>query len=95
MQAHFATLPHDRSSRGTANTRAILTRSVVMIPDVLQDPEYAAGVAAAVAAGYRSILAVPLLTRGQAIGAIPVARPSPGRFPTSRSRCCRPSPTRR
>ena len=79
VRALFASYPRPLG-RDRANTRAILTRSVVMIPDVLQDPEYAAGAAAA-AAGYRSILAMPLLNADQAIGAITVARPMPGPVP--------------
>ena len=79
VRALFASYPRPLS-RDTANTRAILTRSVVMIPDVLQDPDYPAGATAA-AAGYRSILAVPLLNADQAIGAITVARPMPGPVP--------------
>ena len=75
----FASYPRP-PSRDSASTRAILTRSVVMIPDVLQDREYTAGATAA-AAGYRSILAMPLLNGDQAIGAITVARPVPGPLP--------------
>ena len=58
-------------NRGGATGRAILTRSLVSIPDVREDPEYQLqGTAAAV--GYRSILAVPMLREGNPIGAITV-----------------------
>ena len=60
--------------------RAILTRSVVAIPDVLEDTEYAIG-AHASAAGFRSVLAVPLMREGNAIGGIAVGRDEPGPFP--------------
>jgi len=65
--------------RGTAGSRAILTRAPVNIPNVEQDPEYEfAG--AARAAGYRSALAVPMLRDGMAIGAIVVFRGEAGAF---------------
>ncbi len=76
---HFGSYPK-RPSRDTANTRAILTCSVVSIPDVLEDSDYAGGATAA-AAGYRSILSVPLMREASPIGAITVARPEPGAFP--------------
>lgn len=79
VRHHFAGYPRP-PSRDTANTRAVLTRSVVVIPDVLEDSEYAAG-ATAIAAGYRSVLSVPLLREGGPIGAITVARAKPGPFP--------------
>ena len=69
-------------SRDTAITRAILTCSVVAIPDVLEDAEYAIQ-AAALTGGFRSWLAVPLVREGNPIGAIAVGRPEPGPFPDS------------
>ncbi len=81
-------------SHDNATARAILTRSVVVIPDVFEDPAYAVG-AFALAAGFRSALAVPLLREGNPIGAITVGRPQPGPFSDNQSRCCRRSPTRR
>ncbi len=70
-------------SRDNAASRAVLTRSVVVIPDVLEDPEYVVRVSA-LAGGFRSVMSVPL-----------IRDESPAPFPTSRLRCCRPSPTRR
>jgi GAF domain-containing protein len=67
-------------SRDTTGGRAVLTRSVVAIPDVLEDPDYAPK-AAALASDFRSILAVPLMREGSPIGAISVGRPEPGPFP--------------
>jgi GAF domain-containing protein len=58
-------------SRGNATARAILTRDVVDIPDVREDPEYQLqGMAAAV--GFRSVLCVPMLRDGNPIGSISV-----------------------
>ncbi len=65
--------------RDSANTRAILTNSVVAIADVLEDPEYAVR-ATALAGGYRGVLAVPLIRNGSPMGAISVWRPEPGPF---------------
>ena len=66
-------------SPGGVTDRAILTRAIAHIPDVCEDPEYGfQGLAQA--AGYRSHLAVPMLRKGQPIGAIVVAGASPGAF---------------
>src|SRR5262249_17817023 len=58
-------------SRVGATARAILTREAVYIRDVLQDPEYKLASTAA-AVGFRSIMSVPMLHEGNAIGAITV-----------------------
>ena len=67
-------------SRDTAATRAVLTGRVVAIPDVREDPEYAV-TASSVAAGFRSVLSVPLIRNRSPIGAISVGKPEPGLFP--------------
>ena len=67
-------------SRDITATRAILTRDVATVPDVLADPDFAFQ-ATALAAGFRSVLAVPLMRDEIAIGTIAVGRPEPGRFP--------------
>ncbi|HEY1452807.1 MAG TPA: GAF domain-containing protein, partial [Roseiarcus sp.] len=64
--------------RGFASARAILTRSVVHIPDISLDPEYTA--AAVVGVGFRSVLAVPMLRDGEPIGAIALVRLEPRPF---------------
>jgi len=69
--------PPDRAS---ATTRAILTRSAVVIPDVLEDPEYLLTDVARIA-DFRSALSVPMLRDGQPIGAITVTRAEPAPFP--------------
>ena len=66
-------------SRDTGVARAIMTRRVVAIPDVLEDAEYVTD-AHSPGAGFRSVLAVPLKWLGEAIGGISVGRAQPGRF---------------
>ncbi len=63
-----------------ASGRAVLTRRTVAIVDVLAEPDYPMR-EAAVSGGFRSVLGVPLMRDGRAIGAITVGRPEPGRFP--------------
>jgi len=64
--------PAPPSQRGSAS-RCILTREVVHMPDVTQDPEFRTGGVAHVG-GIQSILAVPLLRDGMPLGAVSVAR---------------------
>src|SRR5258706_4955337 len=66
-------------SRDTAITRAVLTGRVVAIPDVLKDREYMIR-DVAIAGGFRSSTAIPLLRDGSPIGAIALGRPEPGLF---------------
>jgi len=67
-------------SEDNAAGRAVLRRMVAQIPDVLEDPTH--GVRnVALAANYRSTVAVPMLRDGQPIGAIVVARSAVGLFP--------------
>jgi GAF domain-containing protein/CheY-like chemotaxis protein len=67
-------------SRASAQGRSILERAPVQIEDVLADPEYLLKDGAQ-RSGWRSILAVPLLLDGHAVGGISVTRAAPGRFP--------------
>jgi GAF domain-containing protein len=69
--------PADQAS---AMGRAIHTRSVVQIPDVLTDPAYAFKNELQ-AMGIRSILVVPMVAKVGPIGAIAVGRPGRGLFP--------------
>jgi GAF domain-containing protein len=59
--------------------RAILSGSVVQIPDVDLDPEYGSPLARR--GGFRSLLGVPILRGGAPIGAIVIYRPESGSFP--------------
>ena len=65
-------------SRAGASARAIMTRRIVHIADVREDPDYALQGLAKVAA-FRSILSVPMLRDGLPIGTITVA----AGFPTT------------
>jgi two-component system, NtrC family, sensor kinase len=66
--------------RASAAARAVLTGTVAEIPDVQADPDYAHGDDAKTM-DFRSLLAVPMLKDGYAIGAIVMARTQTGRFP--------------
>ena len=66
-------------SNDNATARAISTRRIVVIPDILEDPAYSV-TDLALTAGFRSILTVPLLRDGNPIGAITAGRPQPGPF---------------
>ena len=66
--------------RGASATRAIIERAPIQIPDIRLDAEYQLNEAAQ-QAGYRSLLAVPLLHDSQVVGTISVAREEPGAFP--------------
>ena len=61
-----------RPNRATATGRAILERTVVHVPDVLQDADYDKSVALGIQ--NRSTLAVPMLRHGEPIGTISVGR---------------------
>ena len=87
-----------RSSSGSASGRAIARAARrARSRTSLADPEYAPSAESErQLAGYRAMPVAPMLRDGVAIGAHRrVARRAGRRSPTSRSRCCRPSPTRR
>jgi signal transduction histidine kinase len=67
-------------SRAGASARAIMTRRIVHIADVREDPDYALQGLAQVAA-FRSILSVPMLRDGLPIGTITVAAERTVAFP--------------
>ena len=65
--------------RHTSASRAILTGATVHIPDVETDPDYAlAGVSQT--AGYRSIVSVPMMRDGRAVGTLNVHGAEAGQF---------------
>ena len=61
-----------RPTRSRGAGRAVLSRTIVHIPDVLEDPDYSPD--AALAGGWRTILSVPMLREGNPVGAITVTR---------------------
>jgi len=67
-----------RPNRGHVSGRAILTRSIVQIPDVNADEDYRG--AAAKQSGFRSLLAAPLLKGDRAIGSIVIYKAEAGTF---------------
>jgi signal transduction histidine kinase/putative methionine-R-sulfoxide reductase with GAF domain len=67
-------------SRDLAAPRAVLTGGIVVIPDVLEDPDYLYA-DVVIPGGFRSILGVPLMRGDATIGAITVGRDHPGTFP--------------
>ena len=76
------TFPMPPSAAGGA-ARAIRDRAIVHIPDVTTDPQYRIQ-DAALTAGFRALLGVPMLREGRAIGAITVGRAGAGTFSESR-----------
>ena len=68
-----------RPARDQASGRVILTGAIVHIPEVLADPEYRHEVA--IAGGWGSLLAVPLMREGRAVGTINIYRAEAKPFP--------------
>ena len=80
-ETHLALLQDEypvTPNRGTISGRAVLTGAPVQIPDMLADQEYRGR--ASKEANFRSLLAVPLMRDGGAIGAIVIYRIEPGTF---------------
>jgi signal transduction histidine kinase len=65
--------------RGTVSGRAVLEGRTVHIADVLADPEYDYGEGQKVG-GYRTLLGVPLMREGAAVGALLLGRAAPRPF---------------
>ena len=69
---HIRGLPIE-SNRGSATGRALFERRVIHIPDVRTDPEYTL-LEAQKLGDYRSVLAVPMLREGVALGVLTLSR---------------------
>src|SRR5262245_38624237 len=67
-----------RPDRFNLGGRAILDCAIVHVPDVLEDAEYSREFA--LAGGWRAVLAVPLFSDGQSVGAITVGKREPTPF---------------
>ena len=78
MLAHLPTWYPMAPNRGHVSGRAILTGAAVQVPDIFADEEYLG--TGTKAAGFRSLLGVPMLRGGRAIGAIVIYRAEPGQF---------------
>jgi GAF domain-containing protein len=65
--------------RGTITGRVMLERRTIHIPDVLDDPEYEF-IEGQKTGGYRTILGVPLMREGAAIGVLIIGRSIPRPF---------------
>ncbi len=65
--------------RGTITGRAVLEGKPIHVPDVLDDPEYDF-IEGQKAGGYRTLLGVPLIREGVAIGVLAMARSAPRPF---------------
>src|SRR6266545_967291 len=74
LQAKYPMTP----SLGHISGRAILTGTALQIPDIMADEEYRS--AEAKEAGFRSLLGVPMVRGGRAIGSIVIYRTEPGHF---------------
>jgi signal transduction histidine kinase len=65
--------------RGTVAGRAVLEGKTIQVPDVLDDPEYT-WIGGQKKGGYRTLLGVPLMREGIAIGVLMMARSVPRPF---------------
>ena len=73
-----ATFPQRLSESGTLVARAILRREVINVPNILADADVAEAVrVVARSSGYRSVIAVPIMREGRALGAIAITRSDP------------------
>jgi signal transduction histidine kinase/putative methionine-R-sulfoxide reductase with GAF domain len=79
-QSANANQPSIRPGRGSTAARAVASRTVVVIPDVDQDPDYEMANIARFG-NVRSTMAVPMLKDGCPIGAIAVGRSEAGVYP--------------
>jgi GAF domain-containing protein/CheY-like chemotaxis protein len=80
-ETHLAVLQQEypmTPNPGHISGRAVLTGAPVQIPDILADQEYRGRISKET--NFRSLLAVPLLRGGRAIGAIVIYRIEPGTF---------------
>jgi hypothetical protein len=74
-----------KPGNGTVTARAVRDGVPVQIPDVTVDELYASQEGAR-RADYRSLLGVPMLRDGKVVGALGLARKTPGLFPDKQVR---------
>jgi GAF domain-containing protein len=70
---HIKDMPIEATDRGSATGRALLEGRVIHIPDVKADPEYTL-IEAQRLGNYRTVLSVPMLREGVAIGVLVLTR---------------------
>jgi GAF domain-containing protein len=92
MEAARRVFPTRRTDE-SITARAIRTRSICHVADVLSDPQYSYKDTARIS-GYRGCLGVPMVRDEQVVGAIFVARHSQDYFQTHRFSYSKPLPTR-
>src|SRR6266542_6149969 len=81
MEAARAMYPQPVGGR-SIGSRVVLERRVIQVTDIEHHPEARPGaVKLARAAGYRTVLMVPMLQAGQVVGVITAARKEPTPFP--------------
>ena len=80
LQRYLEDHPLVAPTRGTVAGRAILSRRIEQIEDVLAEPDYVVPFAST-GSPARALLGVPLLGKNEVLGAIVVARAEPGVFP--------------
>ena len=79
LAAVRARFPRPLDTESVSGT-AILTRSIVHVPDVLEPSVVEFTRQAGQVLGYRSLVTVPMVREGRVVGAINVCRREPGRF---------------
>ena len=66
-------------NRGNIAGRAVLERKTIHVPDIMKDAEFS-NPRSVELGGWRSIIAVPMISEGEVIGVLDLARPSPEPF---------------
>jgi PAS domain S-box-containing protein len=76
------TFPQRLSESGTLVARAILRGELINVPDIVVDPHVSDSVRQlALFSGYRSVLAIPIMREGRALGALAITRSGPSGEP--------------
>jgi signal transduction histidine kinase len=65
---------------GTTTGRAIIARQVIHVPDITVDPQFPESQRITASAGYRAVLAVPMMREERPVGVILVVRREPRAF---------------